>query len=408
MVTSESNGRPDLRKEAVLDPAITFHNRAIPDPASLHSALLTGATGHVGVYLLHELLQKTTADIYCLVRGDQTEAVRDRLREKMGFFSLWNETLSPRIIPVIGDLSKPFFGLSEREFCALAEKIDMVFHNGANVNFLRPYSTLKPVNILGTQEVIRFAARQRPKSVHMISTMVVFFSKAYSPTDRIKETEVPKYDPEMVIGYNQSKWVADKLVLAAMDRGLPACIYRPVRILGHSENGKLDNPSDFLLGLIKCCIQMGKYPSPEFEISLPFVPVDYVSEAVVHLSQHKKSLGKAFHLVNPRPITWKDLFAAVGALGYPLEEIPYRDWVTSFKEHVSQRKKDPFLSRFSLFLRLPNNLFFAKPHFDASQTTAGLRDSSIVCHPVDQRLISAYMGFLHKSGFIPAPTRIAS
>ena len=36
-----------------------------------------------------------------------------------------------------------------------------------------------------------------------------------------------QYADKLEDGYSQSKWVAEQLVLKAMERGLPAAIYRP-------------------------------------------------------------------------------------------------------------------------------------------------------------------------------------
>ena len=36
-----------------------------------------------------------------------------------------------------------------------------------------------------------------------------------------------QYANELTDGYSQSKWVAEQLVMRAMERGLPAAIYRP-------------------------------------------------------------------------------------------------------------------------------------------------------------------------------------
>ena len=77
---------------------------------------LTGATGFLGAFLLHELLQQTRADIYCLVRAANIEEGNRRLRNTLAQYLLWSEPLAHRIIPVLGDLALPTLGLSSDEF----------------------------------------------------------------------------------------------------------------------------------------------------------------------------------------------------------------------------------------------------------------------------------------------------
>lgn len=76
------------------------------------------------------------ADIYCLVRAANPESDKQKIQSSLESYSLWNESFSVRIIPIIGELSKPLLGLSEEEFKALANKIDIIYHNGALVNFI--------------------------------------------------------------------------------------------------------------------------------------------------------------------------------------------------------------------------------------------------------------------------------
>ena len=64
-----------------------------------------------------------------------------------------------RIIPVLGDLSKPLLGLTEQEFQQIASLVDVIYHAGAIVNFIYPYSQLKTTNVLGTQEILRLAGQ---------------------------------------------------------------------------------------------------------------------------------------------------------------------------------------------------------------------------------------------------------
>ncbi|NET52721.1 MAG: hypothetical protein F6K09_29805 [Merismopedia sp. SIO2A8] len=94
------------------------------------------------------------------MRANSTELAWDKLQNCLKSYLLWQEGFKSRIIPVIGDLSKPFLSISEEQFHKLADKIDVIYHNGAWVHHASPYSLLKATNVLGTQEVLRLASKQ--------------------------------------------------------------------------------------------------------------------------------------------------------------------------------------------------------------------------------------------------------
>jgi thioester reductase-like protein len=392
----------DLQAEVVLDTAIEFTNPLSENWNAPKSIFLTGATGFLGAYLLDELLHKTTADIYCLVRCNDAEAGIQRLKKHLEFYFLWKEDFSSRIIPVVGDLSQPLLGLSQQQFSDLASQLHVIYHNGALVNSVYPYSKLKATNVLGTQEILRLASLTQTKPVHFVSSKAVFFSQTYSQVDKITETDVPVLDSGLKGGYKQSKWVAEQLVAIAQERGLPACIYRASRIMGHSQTGITGNFKDFLCSLLKACIQIGKFPTLETQINL--VPVDYLSQAIVHLSRQENSLGKAFHLSNPQPISWKNLFEEIRSLGYLIEETAYDEWLVDLKHHAFQhRRENALYSLLPLLLSAANALRFKKPRFDEQHTSEGLAGTSIVCPPVDTELLSTYFSYFQKSGYLPSP-----
>jgi acyl carrier protein len=215
----------DLNAEAVLDPEINPKAATCNFPVLENAIFLTGATGFLGAFLLKELLQETAADIYCLVRSSNIELGKKKLQHSLEAYLLWNESFTTRIIPVLGDLSRPLLGLSGEEFGSLASKVDTIYHNGALVNFTYPYAALKAANVFGTQEVLRLASQVKLKPVHFISTIGVVGSttSVIASVDRsevkiIKEQDsLPRAD-EHSSGYTQSKWVAEKLVTIARDR----------------------------------------------------------------------------------------------------------------------------------------------------------------------------------------------
>jgi acyl carrier protein len=171
MEISKGLDAKDLRAEVVLDSDIEPHGSLHQHVMEPQSILLTGATGFLGVFLLHELLQQTRANMYCLIRpSDQVEG-GDRIKKSLEKYGLWNPLYSARIVPVVGDLSHPLLGLSDEQFNRLAEEIDVIYHNGALVNYVAPYSVSKRPNVLGTQEVLRLACRFKLKPVHYVSTL---------------------------------------------------------------------------------------------------------------------------------------------------------------------------------------------------------------------------------------------
>jgi thioester reductase-like protein len=370
------------------------------------SIFLTGATGFLGAFLLHELLEQTRADIYCLIRSPNADEGTKRLQSKLESYSLWNETFRSRIIPVVGELSEPLLGLSEQQFRHLASQIDVIYHNGASVNFIYPYSQLKAANVLGTQEVLRLASLIKAKHVHFISTLSVFSSPAYSEVKVVKESDPLDYSV-LAGGYAQSKWVAEKLVMKARDRGLTVSIYRPGTITGHSQTG-VCNTDDLLCRTIKGCIQLGRVVDLDMmlDMMVEMIPVDYVSRAIVHLSRQKESRAKAFHLVNPHPMPVSDLVNWFRSVGYALEQVSYDKWRAELIDHAERSSENalhPLLPLFSEEIPSQEETELQEPQFDCQNTLDGLAGTDIVCPPVDTELLGTYFSYFMSCGFLDAP-----
>jgi thioester reductase-like protein len=288
-------------------------------------------------------------------------------------------------------------GISEEKFNQIAGEIDIIYHNGAWVNSACPYSTLEATNVLGTQEVLRLASLTKTKPVHFVSTIAVFFVEQASC---LLETEIPDLSA-LQGGYKQSKAAAENLVMQAKERGLPVCIYRPSRIAGDSKTGINGNTTDFFWSLLKGCLQLGKIPALETGINL--VPVDYISQAIVSLSRREQSFGKAFNLLNPQPLSWEKLFEEISALGYPVERVSYDELLREVEQYVAKNPEDELYSSLLLFLSDPGTLKAKKPRFDTSNTKEGLAKVAIACPPADKKLLTTYISYFQKSGYLRNP-----
>jgi thioester reductase-like protein len=418
----------DLAGEAVLDPGINLDGLPVEYPARPERILLTGATGFLGAFLLDELLRRTGATVYCLVRCADAEAGRRRIEQNVASYLPGREHPRSRIIPVCGDLSEPLLGLPPERFDDLAAQIDAIYHNAAVVNWIYSYSRLKPANVAGTQEVLRLASRCRVKPVHVVSSLSVFPLVGNPGGTVIRERDGLDHGGVLYGGYTQSKWVAEKLVTIARSRGLPVAVYRPGIITGHSRTGAW-NTDDFLSRLIKSWVELGS--APDLDGAIDMTPVDYVSSALVHLSLSEEALGSVFHLVNPRPIHLREMVEWIRSCGFPLEQLPYDRWRTELLSGVGSSKGPAANPLVPLFSATPDGSSRGQEQpgpeggntvdrigslmaaqyaarsvaFDDERTRHGLAGSSIVCPQVGVDVFARYLSYFVRTGFLSAPMR---
>ena len=101
-------------------------------------------------------------------------------------------------------------------------------------------------------------------------------------------------------GYNQAKWVAERLAWSAVSRGLPVCLYRPGNTGHHSGTGTV-NPNDFLSMIIKACARLGCAPrAPDWFFEM--TPVDFLISAITRMSDNPKHLGEVYNIVQQEPV----------------------------------------------------------------------------------------------------------
>lgn len=394
----------DLAADVVLAPSIApavTAWRALEAPPG--AIFLTGATGFLGAFLLHELLMQTRANIYCLVRAANDREASRRIQQTLTEYQIWNDDTRSRIVPVVGDLREPQFGLNAQTFQHLASMVDVIYHAGAQVNYLSPYATLKAANVQGTVEILRLACQEFPKPVHYISTIGVAMTGG---STRVYEDD-NLADCSSSRGYDQSKWVAEGIVHLARARGLSVAVYRPGRIGGHSQTG-VANRHDFLMHLLAGCIQLGL--APDIPMLQNLIPVDYAAQAIIHLSQQPALANTTFHLLNPQPTGWQEVIEVTRELGYSLRRVPYQEWHSVLSRITSS---SPSHRLHSLLMLMPKDevaehWLYCLDHqaFNMQKTVAGLAGSAIRCPAIDKSLLKRMLADGVRRGLFEAPVRV--
>ena len=326
-----------LAEDAILDskikPRIEADTTLLSEASSV---LITGTTGFLGAFLLNQLLHVTGPDttFYCLVRDRDSgeNGSSNRVRETLKFYGLGGQAMEDRIVQVSGDLTQPRMGMDAEQYRQLADKIDMVFHCAASVNYVYPYSVVKPHTVGGTLEVLKFACAGKPKTLQYISSNGIFPGGDEKPY--LENNRIDQFVDRMEGGYNQAKWVAERLVWTCVSRGLPVCIYRPGNI-GHDSSTGTGNPNDFLWLIIRTCARIGSAPhAPNWFFEM--TPVDFLVSAISRMADAPDQVGRVYNVVQQEPVPADLVFDRMERNGHIRERVSLDEWKARLQATADQ------------------------------------------------------------------------
>ncbi len=393
----------ELMQDAILDSNITFNSAVdLSILASPGGILLTGATGFVGSQLLFDLLQSTNADIYCLVRAKDADTGLYRLQQTFSKFLLpWPADAAHKIKIVPGDLSGTRFNITDPDYIRLAEVIDVIYHSGSSVSYIEPYAVIKKANIDGLRGILAFAAAGKPKPLVLLSSMGVFsWGRPFTHKTWMHETDDINENIRAVskdLGYIRSKWVMEKMMQQAIERGLPVINFR----LGFAVCNHITGAtalSQWWGSLVRACVELGSFPLV-MGLKDELTSVNYISGAVIHIARNPAAVGKNFHL-SPKPehnVSLTDFFARMNEYyGLNLQGLPYKEWLALWKNN-SSNPLYPLLSLFTDAVHNDRSLVESYEHtyyYTRNHTAAFLEGTGIEPPVFNQEVMTPYLRFM--------------
>ncbi|KAG2392241.1 hypothetical protein C9374_012493 [Naegleria lovaniensis] len=329
----------EVENDLLLDESIQFVEK---EKQGDHSILLTGATGFVGTHLLDKLCNRfPSCTIYCVVRGASDNDAKERVVRSLTNFQLKPDLSNVKVL--CGDVSKEQFAFEDSsKYELLLNHVNSIYHVAAQVEFSKSYSHLKNSNVNSVKHLLRFIS-QSPIEIqlHHVSTISVFgelltknpiLTEIDSIGDSFKESGVVNSD-----GYSQTKWVSEKLLQKAAERGFKAFkIYR-LGLCSWSHQTGIPNSSDWFTKFIQSIVQLQKYPDTNEKLSL--VPVDYVCDTIIDIASSSSSTPRIFHIINNNsPIPFKlfihYLETSHSTQGH-LTKLPYSNWIEQVNEKIA-------------------------------------------------------------------------
>ena len=322
-----------LREQMRSDARLELARIDVSTSEAITNVLLTGPTGFFGPFLLQSLLTQTSYTYHVLTRAVDAEQGLTRIHECLRRARLLTpeleDNLKTRVRVVCGDIARHNLGLKPDQWQSLSRNVQAVIHNAARVNYVLSYDALRPTNVAGTRELLRFALTATPKEFHFISSTVMF---GWSVKAELFETDNNEEMMNLDFGYAQTKWVAEQLVFAAERQGLDVRVYRPSFITASTQS--VASRDDIVIRLLAFMINEGIAVNAQNQIS--FLPAEVVANNIAAIFKRRATPVRTFHVTADDYYNLADITRLISyEYGYEFVYYDIPDFVTELKRRCT-------------------------------------------------------------------------
>ncbi|KAG5657624.1 hypothetical protein KAF25_007657 [Fusarium avenaceum] len=311
------------------------------------TVVITGTTGSLGAYMLHQLCQLPAVKKVIALN-----------RDKDGGFSRQHSVNDSRGLTqdfskvefLYADLSLPDMGLGKDKYDSLLESVDRVVHNAWPVNFNISVSSFES-SIRGVRHLVDFSAAAS-KHVPIIFVSSIGTVGNWKSSDRVPEVALNDWTlPQM--GYGLSKLAGSLILDAAAEKSnVPTASVRVGQIAGSRGEKGIWNPQEFLPSLIASSVYLGALPDHlGAQQEIAWTPVEDIAGLILDVAgiTTQKSLTEIsgyFHGVNPSIADWAHIAPAVKDFyGDGMSIVSLDEWIkrleASEKESDLPMEKNP-------------------------------------------------------------------
>ncbi|MBR4460049.1 MAG: amino acid adenylation domain-containing protein, partial [Paludibacteraceae bacterium] len=355
-MSGETTGNEDTTDTAVTDfdytpiqELIAGNNLQTFASGSQHplgNVLLTGATGYLGIHILHELIGSDAESITCLVRGKTREEAERRLRTLLFYYfgQRFDDLFGSKLFVFNGDVTQD---LSELLASAINNQpsITTVINCAANVKHFSKGTDIEDVNIGGAQRCVDFCLKTGAAFVHVSTTSIggLWTNPDMPPVLSERNIYFGQYLGNQ---YIHSKFLAERLILdAIVHKGLRAKIMRVGNLAARSYDGEfqIKFSTNSHMGRIKIFNMLGCCPFEQFDQPTEFSPIDETARAIVLLAGTPDGCT-IFHPYNTHVRLLGDVLMGLEKIGTPMRFVEMPEFGQLMQEAALDPNKAPLLT----------------------------------------------------------------
>lgn len=416
---------------------VNFSTRDQKEERRRHTVVITGATGSLGSFLVHRLVNDASVErVICLNRRKLKTPVKRDEHDEVGPVRRQKLALQSRGFPPISeddhnwcskvevhetDTWAPHLGLAPEIHERLASRVTHILHAAWPMSFKMAVesfeSSFKTLQNL-IQLTIKSAAYGLGQKKKLTKPRILFVSSISTVgnynrrrLERSHEIEQQDSEPSLVpevaadsswvldIGYAKAKLVCEKMIARAAEDHceIEAGLVRVGQMSG-ARNGYW-NAEEHFVALVGSSQMLGKFPM--LRGTLSWLPVDSAAAAAAEIllgndSSHG-SMRLVYHLENPVRQWWQDVVAALCKELQIDSIVPFEEWldlVATADDVANPAKKlvDFFSAHFNQ-MALGELVLDTVAAQGASATLAGMR-------AVDSSYLQAYISYWRSLGVL--------
>lgn len=356
---------------------------------------ITGATGFLGSHLTARLLD-IGHHVTALARGSKNVSAETRVKDVLRDVGT---SRFDRLRVFEGDISRPDLGLSEIATKQIIASIGETWHCAASLSFQQEdRDQIFRMNVGGTRHVLDFVKRTPTRRLQHVSTAYIAGSRAGLALETDIDVGQAFRNP-----YEESKCQAELLIAAENKSGaIVASVYRPSIVIGDSRSGRATHFHGVyaFIRLLWSAVEQLRRRTPQGGLvylplrvlcaeaqTLNFVPIDYVVNGMIEISERSDCAGGTYQLANPIPTENRMWLPSVCRI-MGVEGIQLVGEKSFLKTPVT-RLEALFQKQMAFYYQYLQG----GPTFDCRMALEALRGSGIECPSLTTELIDKMVGW---------------
>jgi thioester reductase-like protein len=302
---------------------------------------LTGATGYIGSYIAHRLLEQHGQRLSLLVRAKSQEEGAKRLWQSLQMhmdFPAFYEHLRSRVDIYLGDLTERDFGLEAGRYKQLVQQTSSVIHCAASLN-RKSNKACFNTNLRGTLEVVKLArAAQDTHGLRRFSDVSTVAVSGEVNHQLIREDEAIDWNKSDYDPYSRTKKFCEHMVHELLP-DVPVTVFRPSTVLGDSRY-----PETTQFDMVRAFVFLAKLPVLPLDARwrMDIVPANYVADGIVAVHMQEKPEHGAYNLsTGAASPTYRQITDAMRGAGHGTRHLFAPGLLAGFEKVVDQLMDTP-------------------------------------------------------------------